>query len=90
VGVGGGPSRALAPGIAPDVPIPARGGGSGEVNLRIQIQPFSVQVGDKAVVDVLWPEIEQRVDLSLADEFGQLNVVVTPGSGQSAVAGARP
>jgi len=52
--------------------------------LRSQIAPTSVQIDGHTIVDITWPEIEQRVDTELANA---INGTTTPGSGQTAVAG---
>jgi len=52
--------------------------------LRSQIAPTSIQIDGHTIVDITWPEIEQRVDTELANA---INGTTTPGSGQTAVAG---
>jgi hypothetical protein len=64
----------------------APSGGGGVLTLRVQIAPLSVQFDGHQVVEVIYPEIEQRIDASMADAAG----VIVVGSGQPSVAGFRP
>jgi len=63
------------------------GGDTGRVlTLRVQIAPSSVQIDGHQIVEITWPEFEQKVDTELADAL----IMVPVGSGQPAVAGLRP
>jgi len=52
--------------------------------LRTEIAPTSVQIDGHTIVELTWPETEQRVDTELANA---LSGTSAPGSGQQAVAG---
>jgi hypothetical protein len=65
------------------------GGGRAFV-LRVQVAPVSVQIDGHQIVELTWPETEQRIDAELARELSTIGIVLPPGGGQTAVAGGRP
>lgn len=79
-------------GEAPPTLAGGRGGAGagGAFTLKVQISPTSVQIDGHQIVELTWPEFEQRVDTEMADELGTIGIVLPPGSGQTAVAGVTP
>lgn len=75
---------------------PTLTGGGGQpqagrvLTLRVQIAPTQVQIDGHTIVELTWPETEQRIDTELADELGTIGIILPPGGGQTAVAGSRP
>lgn len=59
------------------------------VDVRVQIDPTIVQVGEAALVEVIWPEVRQTIEAEAA--LGRLALDVGVGSGQAlGVGGPRP
>ncbi len=84
---GGAPSIG---GIAPPADLGVGGGGGGgTIALRLTIAPLPVVLDGQKVAELLFPPMEQLIDASLADEFGQLGITLSP-SAQTAVTGAQP
>src|SRR5262249_10839744 len=56
------------------------------ITLRVQIAPTQVQIDGHTIVELTWPEFEQRVDTALASD---LNIIVPAAQNQTAMGGSR-
>lgn len=81
------PTQDVSVGTAPASSALGGAAASSILTLRVQFAPQQINVDGTKVIDVIYPEIERRIDTSLADEFGQLGVVISPSGGQTAVSG---
>ena len=63
----------------------------GPLQIQVQIAPTQVVADGVTLATVVWPTIEQLVDLELSNGIAQISVVAPPGAGQpSGVSGPRP
>lgn len=82
-------------------PLPTAGGGGVAIippprgivpiELRVQIQPTPVMVGDGRLIDIIYPPIAERFDADLEAGIISIGLTAPPAAGQSAgVGGPRP
>lgn len=67
------------------------GGGAGQLLVRVEVAPASIQIDGEQVALLTWPTTEQLVDASQAEALIRIGTVNPPNAGQNAgLGGGRP
>ncbi len=85
-GIAGDVTPLAAPTPAGFAQASAQGAPPSVITLKVQIAPSAVQIDGHTIVEMTWPEFEQRVDTALAED---LNIIIPSTQNQNALGGSR-